>query len=1025
MKAEEEKPDETSVTSQIDEDDESIMDEDEPIQILGEIVGAFDLPPSKNLRPYCLVKMGPTIVHRTSKASGTDPIWTLSDKSLFVLDTTCRELVDEGQLHITVWHKEQDPLRLTTLSTTLLGQASVTALQMVSSREERLEVDLQNEAGEESGVLSVRFRLAGEHDVDFVQRLYQHVDASKKSLSNTAVVKNLNSTVARAMELNATVARALELDSPAPVVAKEPLKPLWTIPKTTSIITELDESELAGSTFVNALSSAFTRKTKTEQGCKRVLVKPGPNPKAVDATTYLSPTDISQQTMEPSHSWIEAGSGTIGKLYLELLQCDDLPNVDVGEAVGNVTDCFLCAVFEDVMVQTPVIDDELSPRWLPWTPRAFCINVMHPASVLYLGAFDFDLGLSDHDPLGRVAIQLGNFQRDTDYTLTYNLYPSSNVTDRTSAGSVTLRLRIEYDNEKEALMKAFSPRPKFHVNVSKDKSLKVVNYTCYGEYGDDGNNEFDLTVVRSYVNEIFGYKRVLGYCISDALKSLIFWRGQVQLYDLMLPLHSLFFFWSMVTLVERPYLLPSFTLIFIGWIMLATLTQRRQHPSPWHRCPSFMEYLEVLHHGKSSGSYHEIAPDENVDKITAYEAAWTERVEKDLQDAAEAAARQQELLDMGDESIQTKFSGMIPLDLLQRLARYQGIVGRLLLKMRFIKIILTWEEGMISFWITAGFLGAGFVSLILPWAFILTWTSRLLVWGLLGPHMMLVDLLMKEKNQDEESLAKAIEKYQSDSISARHRRQDAQKLKNAKCMAFGKNVTLVPSYNLSRHCDFPLPCSYATLKNGKKVHNLQFSKERIPGQQFFGIMVPHTESQVPELKTELLELADSNEHAERCVRAILKEEQSSLLERLRDRFTRREEQNMPASVGYELISYGSAASSDIAEKPTDEQMSDDSQKQVAFTESEESDDGPHKELMTAWKQGDEARFAHSVKSLSVHVDSERHIGVVPTTEQRKKTSLRRRTWRRKRGSFKVSGSPEERDCGVEVMLDSDYSGVRT
>ena len=54
--------------------------------------------------------------------------------------------------------------------------------------------------------------------------------------------------------------------------------------------------------------------------------------------------------------------------------------------------------FEDTMVQTPVIYDELSPHWLPWMQRAFCISIAHPASQLNLGAFDYDLGpLESHD----------------------------------------------------------------------------------------------------------------------------------------------------------------------------------------------------------------------------------------------------------------------------------------------------------------------------------------------------------------------------------------------------------------------------------------------------------------------------------------------------------------------------------------------------------------------------------------------------------------------------------------------------
>lgn len=162
------------------------------------------------------------------------------------------------------------------------------------------------------------------------------------------------------------------------------------------------------------------------------------------------------------------------------LTCSALLYVDTGEAVGNLTDAFVAAVFEDTMVQTPVIDDELSPHWLPWTQRAFRFGILHPASMLYLGVFDYDLG-TNHEAIGRVAINISNYQRDTTYCLKFHLHKSSNVTDRTPHGVITVRLRVEMHDEKAALMAALKPRPKIHVNVKKEKSFQVVRYTCFGE----------------------------------------------------------------------------------------------------------------------------------------------------------------------------------------------------------------------------------------------------------------------------------------------------------------------------------------------------------------------------------------------------------------------------------------------------------------------------------------------------------------------------------------------------------------
>ena len=873
------------------------LDEDEMVKILGEVVAGYRLGGDKQklieesdmaeqedveISPYCILKFGNSIVHRTKEVDGlNNPIWTISKQSLFLFEASPRELA-QHDLHVSVWYKERDPLKLTTLCTFLLGKATIDASQILSTHgnEELLDVQLTSEDGRTNrGTLTLRFRLAGPSDEAFLKRI-----APKKKPNQSQrferILKKGDSSGSLLTSLPKT----------------KPIAPL---------VTEMDETQLAGTNFVNAISSAFTTKTIADQssGERKKLVKPFPDPKRVKETTYMTPKQIEQDAFLPSHEWVEAGSGGLGKLYLEILSCDDLPNVDVGESVGNFTDCFICAIFEDSVVQTPVIDDELSPRWLPWTQRAFCINIMHPASILYLGAFDFDLGpLQEHDPLGRVAINVSNLQRNTDFTLTYNLYPSSNIIDRTSAGSVTVRIRVEYKDEKEALMACLRPRPKFHVNVSKEKSLKVVRYTCHGEYGDEDDQQFDLTVTRSYVNEILSYKKNLSYCFGDAFRSLVFWRGQVRVMNILVPLHSFLFFCASCHLVERPYLAPPFFLLGVAWIMLATLTQRRQHPSPWNRCPSFWNYLEILFCGESSVPIKNIQANEGLEETEAYERERNDRLERDLKDAATRAARQAHIDSIGDESIHTKMQAGIPLDLLKRLTRYQGMIARYCRYLRFIKIIVTWEESIVSFWITACFLAAGLVSLLLPWAFILTWTSRLVVWGLLGPHMMIVDALINDNSKEEKSLAEAIEKFKSESRSARIRRQEAVKLRDIKCLTFGKYVTLVPSFNLSSHYDRPLPSSFAVYQGDEKEESITWSKYSVPGQQFFGVIVPRTEVELQQYKKELPVLEEMRVSVDRCVQDILESESCELLKRLKMNMTSREERNMPRSVGYEMIS---------------------------------------------------------------------------------------------------------------------------
>ena len=73
------------------------------------------------------------------------------------------------------------------------------------------------------------------------------------------------------------------------------------------------------------------------------------------------------------------------------------------------------------MVRTDVIHDALDPRWMPWCTRAFCFNINHPSSILLLGVFDYDTA-TDHDPVGRVVVNMANFQSNTSYLLRYALH---------------------------------------------------------------------------------------------------------------------------------------------------------------------------------------------------------------------------------------------------------------------------------------------------------------------------------------------------------------------------------------------------------------------------------------------------------------------------------------------------------------------------------------------------------------------------------------------------------------------------
>lgn len=163
------------------------------------------------------------------------------------------------------------------------------------------------------------------------------------------------------------------------------------------------------------------------------LIRPGPDPNRREETSWLTKEKIEQETMRPSYEWTDIGSGHLGKVFVEVLSCDNLPNMDsIGAfdvktgVLGNKTDSFVSLVYEDCSARTDIIDDCLSPRWMPWSKRAFIFNCTHTSSSLFLAVFDRDkVPTVNHDLIGRVTIDISNFRPGSTYLLEYNLYPVS------------------------------------------------------------------------------------------------------------------------------------------------------------------------------------------------------------------------------------------------------------------------------------------------------------------------------------------------------------------------------------------------------------------------------------------------------------------------------------------------------------------------------------------------------------------------------------------------------------------------
>ena len=181
--------------------------------------------------------------------------------------------------------------------------------------------------------VSIRFRIATSFDLEFMEKM------------NKMERKDLQSTARWFGESKHSFSKLDSNDGD-----NETLQP-----PNAKLITETNERAMSSKNIRIFMNHSFRKVKKGEDGVKRMRVKPLADPRRKGETEYLSKKELETEMFKPSTNWTEVGyagrsnSQSLGKVYLEILRCQDLPNVDVGESVGNLTDSFACVVFEDSM----------------------------------------------------------------------------------------------------------------------------------------------------------------------------------------------------------------------------------------------------------------------------------------------------------------------------------------------------------------------------------------------------------------------------------------------------------------------------------------------------------------------------------------------------------------------------------------------------------------------------------------------------------------------------------------------------
>jgi hypothetical protein len=875
---------------------------DNTLRILGEIVGATNLAAAlmntdenvskkrkrRLVNAYCHIYLGDKFIHKTMPVrKNNNPIWASDTGSLFLLDPSVtssseslrieiydlvkkhrvkliglvhipmREikygnLCDERRLQFEIKKDGEDCLNKMEQEKGILSKGNYVIKQIskianpdsfrmgftlnkdVNYDEDSVdsEISHNDESFETKGIddnyifgdkgtLAIRFRVATPNDIKFMK-----------------AVEKYNSVFARAKQkadfFKSTGMKMLLENKKIAYLATETSTKYIDIINCEAIH-EMIDYRMLGQFFDNS-------------GVKKLRVKPYADPSRPEhETKFLSKAEMQKMCFESSQGWVEAGSGSFGQIKVEILCCEGLPNKDIGKVFGNKIDPLVSLIFEDVIVQTDVIHDCQNPIFLPWTQRAFLFNRMHPLSTLYIGVYNHNYGPFHHGNIGRIAIDIRKFDPNTIYTLKYNLYNSSMITNRKVKGNITIRLQVTENYTKANLLKLLHP-PQVHVNVKRRKTLSIARHTLYGKHREE---VYNMKILRSYIDEFMEYIEMTTFEITLALHSLIFWKGQVQIFGFSIPLYSALVFLSAIYVIENLHLIPAYFFFFLGSCMYLQMNRRSNNPSPWHRSHSFwyhmMQILPLFSVFPKQGITIEMG--EGYDEMIEQEKERQKILEEDKILQAKISSVRQELNSilsaLSDFSLQTTEMANA-FNPLSKLLPVQLLLGKIILYLRMVKSILSCDDSQLSFAVIVSLFGIAAVLSVLPLGWIFHWIGRITIWVFLGPwmkliHMKYIQTQSKQKKSEKQeikvtNLMKEIqEREQKVWMNVRIQQEEVLKLKAVRSMRFGRFSFKVPSLNITRYRDCPLRDSFASpSKDEDEVCITRY----IPGQNHYGAMIP-------------------------------------------------------------------------------------------------------------------------------------------------------------------------------------------
>jgi hypothetical protein len=250
------------------------------------------------MNPYCVVQVAGKQVHRTSEIEhDTSPIWTLQTKSVCLLEL--EEL--EAVVTVELWQRRYN----------MIGQVQLTFQQLVSGKGERVEFSIVPD--QPAVHLALRFRPATRRDVLFFQHQHEHVPAAHHTRTRTSKQTDhylWNTTTTTTTSASAGHHAAdVEFKN---VVSKSLLK------KNETKVFVLDPTSSTNNDNDN-------KKRRTQ---KAFRVWPFPDPdRPKETTEFMTKQQLKDEALLPSKQWVEGGYGHFGTVHLEVLGCDNLPNM--------------------------------------------------------------------------------------------------------------------------------------------------------------------------------------------------------------------------------------------------------------------------------------------------------------------------------------------------------------------------------------------------------------------------------------------------------------------------------------------------------------------------------------------------------------------------------------------------------------------------------------------------------------------------------------------------------------------------